>query len=95
MNEVFTDVYGTIFTVNDEGITIKDVLRVVFFPYGSIESKLKVGIFGLIISGHGINHGFVPQKEDKARFKAAIDYASKANSQATPCTPTESDVKDK
>ena len=31
MNEVFTDVYGTIFTVNDEGITIKDVLRVVFF----------------------------------------------------------------
>lgn len=31
MNEVFTDVYGTIFTVNDEGITIKYVSRVVFF----------------------------------------------------------------
>ena len=69
MNEVFTDVYGTIFTVNDEGITIKYVSRVVFFPYGSIENKLKVGIFGLTISGHGINSGFVPHKEDKARFR--------------------------
>lgn len=95
MNEVFTNTFDFTLTVDDTGITLKDVKRITFFPYGSIESKLKVGMFGLTISGHGIQNSFAPAKADKERFKNAIAFAEKANKQAPTCVPKEYPVEDK
>lgn len=90
MNEVFLSGVSLQLTVDDCGITVKRGQDVTEFPYGSIEGKLKVGMLGNItLTGHGISVVFVAHGKDKARFKEAIAFAEKMNSQAAQCLPKE------